>query len=139
MGIHSLVPSTLRRGARTRNLRALADVSELLGAEAGHDRKNGTRERWKQRIMATQDLATARSHALFLCELQPSQNPDVEEIHAAVTRTVQTYGVHGCLERVAQEYGDHPETAPQRMRWARELVSKAYPGPRPRAATTQEN
>lgn len=88
--------------------------------------------------MATQDLATARSHALFLCELQPSEHPDIEQVHAAVQRTVQAYGVRGCLVRVAQAYGDHPETAAPRMRWARELVAKAYPAPRPRLATAYE-
>ena len=90
--------------------------------------------------MATQDLATARSHALFLCELQPSEHPDIEQVHAAVRRTVQAYGVRGCLVRVAQAYGDQPKNSPRapRMRWARELVAKAYPAPRPRLATAYE-
>lgn len=89
--------------------------------------------------MATKDLATARSHALFVCDLQPSESPDLDEVRAAIRQTVQTYGLRGCLVRVAQEYGDHPETAAPRMRWARKIVSQAYPVPRPRAATTQEN
>lgn len=103
--------------------------------------------------MAIQDLATARSHALFLCELQPSQHPAPEQVHAAIRRTVLAYGVRGCLARVAQEYGDHPETAAPRMRWARELVSQTYPdqtsapsasrprgtaAPRPRVASVLE-
>ena len=55
--------------------------------------------------MATKDLATARSHALFVCDLQPSESPDLDEVRAAIRQTVQTYGLRGCLVRVAQEYG----------------------------------
>jgi len=87
--------------------------------------------------MATKDLATARSHALFVCDLQPSESPDLDEVRAAIRQTVRTYGVRGCLVRVAQEYGDHPETAAPRMRWAREVVSKAYPVPRQRATADE--
>ena len=41
------------------------------------------------------------------------------------------------VERVAQEFGDHPETAVVRMRWARAVARKAFadsaPDPGPRA------
>ena len=42
-------------------------------------------------------------------------------------------GAAGCAGRVAQEFGDHPETAAVRMRWARTAVA-ALEGqsPRPR-------
>ncbi|MEU4423079.1 hypothetical protein AB0F81_20840 [Actinoplanes sp. NPDC024001] len=35
-------------------------------------------------------------------------------------------GVRGCAADVASEYGDHPETAAPRMRWARALVEELY-------------
>lgn len=89
--------------------------------------------------MATKDLATARSHALFVCDLQPSEHPDLDEVRAAIRKTVKAYGVRGCLVRVAQEYGDHPETAAPRMRWARRVVSQAYPAPRPRTGSPDAN
>ena len=41
-------------------------------------------------------------------------------------------GAAGCAERVAQEFGDHPETAAVRMRWARTAVTALEdlsPGP----------
>lgn len=76
--------------------------------------------------MSRQDINVARSHALFLCDLYPSPQPDSEQVHAEIRRTVQTFGVRGCVARVAQEYGDHPETAVARMRWARQVVSQAY-------------
>jgi hypothetical protein len=28
----------------------------------------------------------------------------------------------GCAGRMAQEFGDHPDAAPSRMRWARQLA-----------------
>lgn len=34
----------------------------------------------------------------------------------------------GCAARVAQAYGDHPETAVTRMRWARTAVASAFGG-----------
>jgi hypothetical protein len=40
----------------------------------------------------------------------------------AVQRTVRQLGVPGCAGRMAQEFGDHPEAAMDRMRWVRELV-----------------
>jgi hypothetical protein len=33
------------------------------------------------------------------------------------------FGIQGCAARVAQAYGDHPETAVLRMRWARATVA----------------
>jgi hypothetical protein len=41
---------------------------------------------------------------------------------------------------VAQEFGDHPETAVIRMRWARAVVLEAFAGsvPEPSKATTSE-
>jgi hypothetical protein len=38
---------------------------------------------------------------------------------------VGVFGPLGCAERVAQEFGDHPEAAVTRMRWARTLTAKA--------------
>jgi hypothetical protein len=76
--------------------------------------------------MSRQITLAARSQALFICELQPSQQPDADQVRAAVRRMVGTFGVRGCVARAAQEYGDHPETAVPRMRWALAAVSAAY-------------
>jgi hypothetical protein len=67
-----------------------------------------------------------RCEALFLSDLQASQHPDRREVRAAIRRTVRSSGADGCAAQVAQEFGDHPETAVSRMRWARETVSLAY-------------
>jgi hypothetical protein len=46
-----------------------------------------------------------------------------------VGAAVGAFGWAGCAGRVAQEFGDHPETAVIRMRWARGVASGAFEGP----------
>lgn len=58
------------------------------------------------------------NEALFVSELQPSDAPTAEMMAAAIDRTVQRYGTGGCAARMAQEFGDHPDAAAERMRWA---------------------
>jgi len=60
--------------------------------------------------------------ALFASDLQNSPRPDGTQVRAAISRTLHDLGVRGCVERVAQEFGDHPELAVSRMRWATALV-----------------
>ena len=69
---------------------------------------------------------STRTEALFVSNLQRSQKPTVELIRAAVAVTVSTLGEARCAELVAQEYGEHPDCAPGRMRWARTAVHKAF-------------
>jgi hypothetical protein len=71
------------------------------------------------------DLA-ARCEALFSSDLQCDQHPDSGQVRAAVARTLLAFGVRDCAARVAQEFGDHPDLAVARMRWARDAVSTAY-------------
>jgi hypothetical protein len=37
---------------------------------------------------------------------------------------------------MAQEFGDHPETAVARMRWARQIVAKTFEAARPGSPTS---
>ena len=67
-----------------------------------------------------------RTEALFVSDLQRSQQPTPELIRAAVTATVDRLGEHGCAELVAQEFGEHPDCAPRRMRWAWHAVGGAF-------------
>ena len=71
------------------------------------------------------DLAF-RCEALFASDLQHSQHPDAIAVRAAVARTISRLGETACLARMAQEFGDPPEAAAARMRWAREAVRVAY-------------
>jgi hypothetical protein len=40
-----------------------------------------------------------------------------------ISRTVRRIGLDGCVSRMAQEFGDHPEAAAERMRWVRQLAA----------------
>jgi hypothetical protein len=91
---------------------------------------------------ATSDLtiSTARADALFASPLQRSDQPSPAQVHQAIAAAVAAFGNRGCAARVAQAYGDHPETAVPRMRWARAAVTgpsgavhtsaASVPGPR---------
>jgi hypothetical protein len=68
---------------------------------------------------------STRCEALFASSLQSSQRPSAQAVHAAVSQTLRTLGIEDCADRVAPEFGDHPETAVIRMRWARETVLRA--------------
>jgi len=92
---------------------------------------------------ATYDLSisTVRADALFASALQRSDQPAAAQVEQAIAAAVRAYGSSGCAARVAQAYGEHPETAAARMRWARAIVTSAPegagPGPARRAAPAQ--
>src|SRR5262245_11833663 len=87
----------------------------------------------------TTDLLTAaRAEALFTSLLSADGHPSRSEVATAIAHAVRTYGgARGCAAEVAAAYGDRPETAVPRMRWARAVVETVYsrprPGPRPLA------
>jgi hypothetical protein len=63
--------------------------------------------------------------ALFVSALQCSQAPSTDQVRQAIDAAVRALGYSGCAGRVAQEFGDHPETAVARMRWARATARSA--------------
>jgi hypothetical protein len=83
--------------------------------------------------------------ALFVSVLQRSDEPDAGQVRKAIAAAVHVYGGGGCVGQVAQEFGDHPQTAAARMRWARAVADEVFalpPGPaqdraRRRSATLQ--
>jgi hypothetical protein len=66
----------------------------------------------------------ARCEALFCSGLQPSDVSTADMVAMAISRAVQQFGIRGCVGRMAQEFGDHPDTAAGRMRWARQLIAQ---------------
>jgi hypothetical protein len=70
-------------------------------------------------------ISTARADALFASSLQRSDEPTPAQVHQAVAAALAAFGIRGCTARVAQAYGEHPETAVLRMRWARATVTHA--------------
>ena len=82
-------------------------------------------DRMRRLAGARLDVADARCEALFASALQRSDAPTPELIAETITRTVLQFGTRGCAGRMAQEFGDHPEAAAERMRWVRQLVAQA--------------
>jgi hypothetical protein len=70
--------------------------------------------------------SAVRCDALFVSVLQRSEHPDAGQVRRAVAAAVREYGGCGCAAQVAQEYGEHPEVAAARMRWARGAVAEAF-------------
>ena len=67
--------------------------------------------------------------ALFASVLQRSDNPGAGQARKAIAAAVRAYGGLGCVQRVAQEFGDHPEAAVNRMRWARAVADELFAPP----------
>jgi hypothetical protein len=92
-------------------------------------------------------ISTARADALFASALQRSDEPSAAQVRQAIAAAVRAFGARGCAARVAQAYGEYPETAVLRMRWARAIVKEdrwpsgafgaARPGPARAAAPGQ--
>ena len=74
-------------------------------------------------------LSAARADALFASTLQRSDEPSAVQVKQAIAAATRAYGDLGCAARVAQEYGEHPETAAGRMRWARTAVAGVFGSP----------
>jgi hypothetical protein len=85
-------------------------------------------------------IGTARADALFASALQRSDEPSAAQARQAIAAAIRAFGARGCAARVAQAYGEHPETAVLRMRWARAVVKEdadaveAFGGARPEPA-----
>ena len=77
-------------------------------------------------ISTVQDLA---AEALFVSDLQPSQRPSRQTLEETVTAMILRHGSDGCAAVVAEEFGDHPESAVRRMCWAREKVRAVSAAP----------
>jgi hypothetical protein len=75
-------------------------------------------------VMTRLNVNDARCAALFASGLQRSDAPTPEVLTEVISRTVRRFGIRGCTSRMAQEFGDHPETAASRMRWIRQLISE---------------
>jgi hypothetical protein len=83
-------------------------------------------------------IGAVGADALFVSTLQRSDEPTARQVRQAVTAAIRAYGGQGCAERVAQEYGDHPETAAARMRWARTASGEAFSEATPKAARARK-
>ena len=72
-------------------------------------------------------LLAARAAALFASDLPAGSRPSAALVEDAIARTVRACGgTRGCVATLAAAYGDCPETAVPRMRWARGVVQEVY-------------
>jgi hypothetical protein len=79
-------------------------------------------------------ISTVRADALFASALQRSDEPSAVQIDQAIAAAFRAFGARGCAARVAQAYGEHPETAVVRMRWARATVAAGLGAATPQPA-----
>jgi hypothetical protein len=74
-------------------------------------------------------MTDGQCEALFVSQLQGSDDVTPEVTETAITCAIRQLGTDGCACRVAQEFGDHPEEARDRMRWARHLIGEMLSDP----------
>ena len=88
-------------------------------------------------VMPCLSSGALQTEAIFASALQRGDEPSAGQVRQAVAASIRAFGYSGCAERVAQEFGDHPETAVIRMRWARavarEAIADSVPEPGPQA------
>jgi hypothetical protein len=83
-------------------------------------------KRLDQDVMTMTIKTTAE--ALFVSSLQPSDRLSAARVAGAVHDSVRTHpGARGCAAALATEYGEHPETAADRMRWALKVAADYAP------------
>jgi hypothetical protein len=68
-------------------------------------------------------LLAALADALFTSDLSARCEHTPIEVATAIRHAIGSHvGIGGCAAEVAAEYGEHPETAARRMRWARAVA-----------------
>ena len=88
-------------------------------------------------IATTDPLTAARAAALFVSDLSAGEQPTRTEVEAAIKQALRAHGgTRGCTADMAVTYGDYPELATPRTRWARRVIENLYQRPlRPGAQT----
>jgi hypothetical protein len=78
-------------------------------------------------IATTDPLTATRAAALFVSSLSVTDQPTNAEVEAAIQHSLRSRGgTRGCAADVAAAYGDYPELAAPRMRWARSVIENVY-------------
>src|SRR6516225_4776338 len=66
-------------------------------------------------VMPCLSMDAFQADVIFASWLQRGDKPSAGQVRQAVAVAIRAFGSSGCAERVAQEFGDHPETAVIRM------------------------
>ncbi len=67
---------------------------------------------------------TERAEALFVSPLQASDPVSPQDVDDVVAQVLRRDGPGECAARMAYEFGEHPDTAVRRMRWARRIIRR---------------
>ena len=77
-------------------------------------------------VMTYPSIGGIQADAIFVSGLQRCDEASAGQVRQAAAAAIRAFGCLGCAGRVAQEFGDHPETAVSRMRWARSVAREAF-------------
>ena len=92
---------------------------EVVGQALPHARPQQHRNPRHTWPVSIDDLTVARAEALFASGLSQWDSPAEAEVTAAISHALQAFGgIRGCAGEVAAAFGERPETAVARMRWA---------------------
>jgi len=72
-------------------------------------------------------MDAVQADAVFVSRPRRCDEFSAGQVRQAVAAAVRAFGCSGCYGRVALEFGNHPDTAMLRMRWARDFARKAFP------------
>src|SRR3712207_5733982 len=79
---------------------------------------------------STDCLTAARATALFVSHVSEADPLTGAEVDELIRHSLRTHGgTRGCAADVAAAYGDYPELAARRMRWARRVIESRYARP----------
>ena len=67
---------------------------------------------------------TLRAEALFASHVQASDTISSTDLDDVVAQVLRRDGPSECAARMAYEFGEHPDTAVRRMRWARRMIRR---------------
>ncbi|MFG2040771.1 hypothetical protein [Dactylosporangium sp. NPDC048998] len=79
--------------------------------------------------MTTRTVDPVQCMALFVSDASTARDLDNAAIRETVDRTLELLGPDECYARAAEVFGDRPETALDRIQWARELCTRAMAVP----------
>jgi hypothetical protein len=82
--------------------------------------------------MYPDSIRALQADTLSVPALQHSDQLSISQIWQAAAAALDAHGGKDCAGPVAQEFGDHPETAAVRMRWARATAAVLDGQPAPR-------
>lgn len=74
----------------------------------------------------TLNICDTRAEALFLAPVTHQERLTRAATDMLIAAQVKLYGVRGCAEACAYEYGEHPVEACARMNWAIATVDALY-------------